>query len=68
MDIWKGMTSRAFWEAYHESHPVDALYAERRPHYQLLWCFEYAENISQHLADTQRLCNELGVRFEGRFE
>ena len=68
MDIWKGMTSRAFWEAYHEIHPVDPLYAERRPLYQLLWCFEYAENTAEHLADTQRLCNELGVKFEGRFE
>jgi len=68
MDIWKGMTSWAFWEAYHEIHPVDSLYVERRLLYQLLWCFEYAENTAQHLADTQRLCKELGVKFEGRFE
>jgi len=61
LDLWKGMTSREFWQAYEAICPVEPLYKQRRPIYQLLWCLEYARPTAKHLADTQQLCAELGV-------
>jgi hypothetical protein len=46
---------------------MESGYAQRRPLYQLLWCFEYARNTSEHLEDTRRLCEQLRVPFAGRF-
>ncbi len=67
--LWKGMTSEDFWRAYEAVCPLEPLHEERRPIYQLLWCFEYAQPTPEHLADTQHLCAELGLprleRFEG---
>ena len=66
LDLWKGMTSREFWPAYEAICPIEPLYEQRRPIYQLLWCFEYAQPTAEHLADTQYLCAELGLKgFEG---
>lgn len=66
LDLWTGMTSREFWEAYQAISPVDPLYRERRPIYQLLWCLECAWPTPGHVADTRRVCQELGLpRFEG---
>ncbi len=67
MDIWKGMTGPEFWTAYQAIHPVQPEYEERRPIYQLLWCFEYAMNTGEHLADTERLCRALDVPWSGYF-
>lgn len=61
MDLWTGMTDDGYWRAYEEIHPVDPLFKQRRPIYQLLWCLEYARPTADHLRDTQRLCEELGV-------
>lgn len=61
LEIWRGMTSPDFWDAYRLLCPVDADYLQRRPIYQLLWCLEYARSTPEHLADTQRVCRELGI-------
>ena len=66
LEFWRGMTSNQFWGAYETIHPVEPLYKQRRPVYQLLWCLEFARPTAEHLADTQRLCVELGLpRFKG---
>jgi aminoglycoside phosphotransferase (APT) family kinase protein len=61
LEFWDGMVGDGFCAAYHTIHQVDPLYKQRRPIYQLLWCFEYAAATSRHLADTQRLCLQLGL-------
>lgn len=61
LDLWRGMMSGEFWEAYEAIHPVEPLYRQRRPIHQLLWCLEYARPTAEHLADTRRLCGELGL-------
>jgi aminoglycoside phosphotransferase (APT) family kinase protein len=68
MDLWDEMTSEAFWARYTEVIDVDALYLRRRPIYQLWWCLEYAANTPKHLADTRKLCEELGFPIVERFE
>ena len=68
LDIWTGMTSGDFWSAYKAICPVDPLYEDRRPVYQLLWCLEYARPTAKHLADTRRLCDQLGLPPIDRFE
>lgn len=66
LELWDGMTGQAFWAAYKALCPVDPLYMQRRPLYQLLWCFEVAWPGEAHLADTRRLFGELGLgQFEG---
>ncbi|NHZ72411.1 MAG: phosphotransferase [Aquificales bacterium] len=61
LDLWTGMTNEAFWQAYEAIRPIAPLYMQRRPIYQLFWCLEYAQPTVKHLADTQRVCEELGV-------
>ena len=61
LDLWKGMTNQDFWRAYEAVHPIDPLFEQRRPIYQLLWCLEYARPTTDHLADTRRVCEEQGV-------
>jgi aminoglycoside phosphotransferase (APT) family kinase protein len=68
LELWKGMTSPEFWGPYEAIRPVEPLYKQRRPIYQLLWCLEYARPTAEHLADTQRLCVELGLPCLERFE
>ena len=68
LEFWKGMTSKEFWPAYEASCPIEPLYKQRRPIYQLLWCFEYAKPTAEHVADTQHLCAELGLTCPERFE
>jgi aminoglycoside phosphotransferase (APT) family kinase protein len=68
LELWKGMSSPAFWGAYEAIHPVESLYKQRCPVYQLLWCLEYARPTAEHLADTQRLCAELGLPRLERFD
>jgi fructosamine-3-kinase len=64
-EFWEGTLSQEFWQSYEAIHPLEPLYRQRRPIYQLLWCFEYAQPTTKHLADTQRLCAELGIpRFD----
>lgn len=65
LDLWTGMSSQAFAFAYQAMLPIDTRYPQRRPIYQLLWCLEYARPTARHLADTQRVCAELGLSFEG---
>ena len=48
-------------------HTLEPGYAERRPIYQLLWCFEYARSTPEHLADTRKLCAQLGIPSPERF-
>jgi aminoglycoside phosphotransferase (APT) family kinase protein len=61
LEIWRGMTSPDFWAAYRALRPLEEGYAQRRPLYQLLWCLEYADPAQEHLADTRRVCQELGI-------
>jgi fructosamine-3-kinase len=68
LDLWRGMTSQQFWHAYQALGPVEPLYRQRRPIYQLFWCLEYARPTAAHLADTRRLCVELGIPPIQRFE
>jgi len=68
LDLWKGMTSNEFWSSYEAVCQIEPLYTQRRPIYQLLWCLEYARQTAEHLADTQRLCAELGLPRLERFE
>jgi len=68
LDLWKGMTDRQFWQSYEAICPMSPLYERWRPIYQLLWCFEYARQTTEHLADTQRVCAELGIPCVERFE
>lgn len=62
LDLWQDMTSTEFWSTYEALCPIEPLYKQRRPIYQLLWCLEYAQPTAKHLADTQRLCTELGLK------
>jgi aminoglycoside phosphotransferase (APT) family kinase protein len=68
LELWRCMTGNQFWRAYEAIHPVEPLYNQRRPIYQLLWCLEFAQPTAKHLADTQRLCVELGLPRLKRFE
>ncbi len=68
LDFWRGMTSDEFWKAYSATHPIELLYEQRRPIYQLLWCFEFARNTPQHLMDTRQLCEKLGLPSPLRFD
>jgi hypothetical protein len=68
LELWTGMVGDGFWPAYRAVRPVADGYAERRPIYQLLWCLEYAQNTSRHLADTAHLCQELGLPAIERFD
>jgi fructosamine-3-kinase len=61
LEFWKGMTHPAFWQAYRAVSPPDDHYSQRRPIYQLLWCFEFARSTPEHLADTRGLCAQLGL-------
>ncbi|MCP4428272.1 MAG: phosphotransferase [Chloroflexi bacterium] len=61
LDLWTDMTNELFWRAYEAIRPVESLYKQRRPIYQLLWCLEYAQSTAKHLADTRRVCQRLGV-------
>lgn len=61
LELWDGMTSEDFWRGYHSRREVTPLYASRRPIYQFLWCLEYAMQTARHLADTNRLCETLGL-------
>jgi len=61
LDLWQDMMGEGFWPAYEAICLVDQLYPQRRAIYQLLWCFEYARPTPEHIADTQRICVELGL-------
>ena len=61
LELWRGMTSPDFWAAYRTFQDVEDGYFQRRPVYQLLWCLEYARQTPEHLADTRRVCQELGM-------
>lgn len=61
MELWTGMTGSDFWETYLARHSLDHGYPDRRPIYQLLWCFEYGSNEPDHLELTNSLCRRLGV-------
>ncbi len=61
LEFWNGMTSPEFWRSYQENCLIQPLYGQRRPIYQLLWCFEYAQSTREHLTNTQHLCAQLGL-------
>ncbi len=64
IESWRGLIGPGFWEGYRSVRPVASTYPQRRALFQLLWCMEYAEyaGISpQHMAEIQRVCQELGV-------
>jgi Ser/Thr protein kinase RdoA (MazF antagonist) len=67
LEIWRGMTSPDFWSAYRRIQPLGEGYMDRRPIYQLIWCLEYASPSSQHLIDTNQVCQELGLSYTPRF-
>ncbi len=64
LELWEGMTGEGFFEAYRSTRTTAPGYAERRPLHQLQWCLEYASISLRHLADTQRVCDELGIFHE----
>ncbi len=68
LELWRGMTRAEFWGPYEAICPIAPPYRERRALYQLLWCLEYARPTAEHLADTQRLCRELGLSHLEKFE
>lgn len=68
LEFWRGMTSHGFWEGYEAIRRVEPFYRQRRPIYQLLWCLEVAWPTAEHLADTQRVCAELGLPRLERFD
>ncbi len=68
LELWKGMTSPAFWQAYEYIHPKFEQYTLRHLVYQLLWCLEYARQTPAHLADTRQVCSELGIPAIESFE
>jgi fructosamine-3-kinase len=61
MELWHGQTGEGFWPAYEALIPIASDYAQRRPIYQFIWCLEFARNTPDHLSDTQRLCDFLGL-------
>ncbi len=61
LELWEGMTGEGFFEAYRSARIIASGYAERRPLHQLQWCLEYASVSPQHLADTRRVRDELGI-------
>ena len=67
LDLWRGMTSQAFWDAYLLTSPVSPLYPHRRLVYQLLWCLEFAVPSPVHLSDTHQVCAALGVQLPRPF-
>lgn len=68
LDLWTGMVGKGFWPAYQAICPVAERYVERRPIYQLFWCLEYADPSPKHLADTQHVCEQLGIPPLAHFE
>ena len=58
----------SFWPAYQAICPVAEGYVQRRPIYQLFWCLEYADPSPKHVADTQRICEQLGIAPLAHFE
>ena len=62
LELWSGMTSTAFQDAYRSRVPVDDGYEIRRPLYQLLWCYESAFESADHIALTNLLHNRLGMK------
>ncbi len=68
LEFWKGMMSNEFWRPYEAICPIEPLYKQRRPIYQLLWCLEYAQPTAEHLKETQGLCVELGLPCPERFD
>jgi fructosamine-3-kinase len=62
------MVGKGFWLAYQAVCPVAESYVKRRPIYQLFWCLEYADPSPKHLADTQRVCKQLGIPPLAHFE
>jgi fructosamine-3-kinase len=61
LELWRGMTAPSFWPAYRAHQPIADDYPLRRPLYQLLWCLEYGRRTPAHLADTRRVCHDLGL-------
>lgn len=68
LDLWTGMAGEGFWPAYQTICSVADEYMQRRPIYQLFWCLEYAQAAPTHIADTQRICAQLGIPPLARFE
>lgn len=64
MESWRGLIGPGFWEGYLSVRQVASSYPQRRALLQLMWCMEYAEHAGitpQHMAEIQRVCQELGV-------
>lgn len=59
------LDAEGFWEGYAETSQTRFLsetgFVQRRLIYQLLWCLEYARDTPEHLADTRRVCAQLGL-------
>jgi Ser/Thr protein kinase RdoA (MazF antagonist) len=68
LELWEDRMSQEFWQSYEAVCPIEPLYKQRRPIYQLLWCLEYAQPTIEHLADTRAICEELGLPALERFE
>lgn len=68
LELWDTMVGDSFWKSYGTLHCQEVGYLQRRPIYQLLWCFEYASNSREHLDHTQQLCTQLDIPPVDRFE
>jgi aminoglycoside phosphotransferase (APT) family kinase protein len=68
LELWQGMTSPAFWQAYQASHAIAPEYTQRRLIHQLFWCLEYARPTAEHTANTERVCRALEIVWSGRFD
>jgi Ser/Thr protein kinase RdoA (MazF antagonist) len=61
LDLWRGMSHPALWEAYAAVHPLPPEFQRRKLVYQLLWCLEFADPSPVHAADTAEVCAALGL-------
>jgi aminoglycoside phosphotransferase (APT) family kinase protein len=64
LELWQGMIGDGFWEGYAAIRKLPATYPQRRLLYQLIWCAEYDRSTPQHVADTRRICSQLGIPAE----
>jgi aminoglycoside phosphotransferase (APT) family kinase protein len=62
MTLWTFMMSSRSMEVYRVRIPEDDGYDVRRSIYQLLWCFEFAQQTPEHLRTTNELCRTLGIK------
>jgi aminoglycoside phosphotransferase (APT) family kinase protein len=61
LDLWTGMTTPAFWQAYTQQQTLDPHFYERKLLYQLQWCYEFPHKDAEHKALTANVRSALGI-------